>query len=210
MTLHRNEPGEHEITAVRANSPVRLMEKFYFEVEIIACKTDCLGIGFGYQKCELHRMPGWDDNTWGLHADDGGLFHGYGWPREADDDWTYTTGDVIGCCIDSAQRKATFTKNGIGLGESSFLLPRSRQNKRGNQLCAKTNLTLFACVGTCFTGITGRVFPMVALGVGDMVVGNFGNVKDAPFRYPDGRNWVHTSEEVIEQVDRSSRDEDEE
>lgn len=67
-------------------------------------------------------MPGWESDTWGLHADDGGLCHASGWPKEGEEDWTYTNGDVIGCCIDFARRKAIFTKNGVVRGESSPLL----------------------------------------------------------------------------------------
>jgi hypothetical protein len=40
MTVYRDYASEEEIMAVRANNPVRLGEKFYFEIEIEICVTD--------------------------------------------------------------------------------------------------------------------------------------------------------------------------
>ncbi|CRG83432.1 Ankyrin-1 [Talaromyces islandicus] len=167
LTLYRDHPSEEEMTAVRANNPVRMGEKFYFEVEIVTCVTNCVGVGFCRKNCNLYRMPGWESDTWGVHADDGGLFHGSGWPKIRGEYWAYTSGDVIGCCIDFARRKAAFTKNGSVVS------------------------------GACFAAITGRVFPMVTLGVGDRVVANFGDAKGMPFRYPSGRDWAYTDEVEI-------------
>ncbi|KAL4874743.1 hypothetical protein BJY04DRAFT_224723 [Aspergillus karnatakaensis] len=145
-------------------------------------------------------MPGWDDNTWGLHADGGTFFHRDGWPKDSDHGRTYTTGDVIGCCIETAERKAAFTKNGIVLGEPwSPLNSQTNDNNPTNKLgWSPSN------IGARFTGVTSRVFPVVALGSGNKVTGNFGNARDKPFRYPEGANWVHTAETEIEAVDRLS------
>lgn len=85
-------------------------------------------------------MPGWESDTWGLHADNGRLFHDGSRRHEEgetkeDEDWTYTTGDVIGCCIDFAQRKAAFTKNGVIRGESKvhFLIYRQPHRTTSNR-----------------------------------------------------------------------------
>lgn len=80
-----------------------------------------LGIGFGHQDCDLNAMPGWRENTWGYHADDGGFFHADGWRLVEKSEWMYDTGDVIGCCIDLGQRKAFYTKNGLDIGKSARL-----------------------------------------------------------------------------------------
>lgn len=49
---------------------------------------------------------------------------------------------------------------------------------------------------------------MVTLGVGDKVVANFGDAKDVPFRYPEGKDWEHTDEFEIVSVDSYPRDEE--
>lgn len=62
----------------------------------------------------LHRLPGWEPNSYGYHGDDGHIYHGegkgklYGHP--------FGTGDVIGVCVDRVQRRLSFYKNGMACG----------------------------------------------------------------------------------------------
>ncbi|GES57670.1 hypothetical protein ATEIFO6365_0001095900 [Aspergillus terreus] len=111
----RRDQGESP-AAILADHPVPSLSRFYFEVEILKRSSDMLGIGFGHRDCDVNTMPGWRQNTWGYHADDGGFFHADGWRLVERSEWMYDTGDVIGCCIDLGQRKAFYTKNGLDIG----------------------------------------------------------------------------------------------
>jgi SPRY domain len=61
----------------------------------------------------LHNT-GWDKNSFGYHGDDGNMFcsSGTGQPYGP----TFTTGDVIGCCLNLIDGTCFYTKNGINLG----------------------------------------------------------------------------------------------
>lgn len=58
----------------------------------------------------LTWQPGWDSASWGYHGDDGHVFHASGWGES----WgpTFTTDDVIGCCLDFQRKLIFYTKNG--------------------------------------------------------------------------------------------------
>ncbi|KAF0441704.1 SPRY-domain-containing protein [Gigaspora margarita] len=62
--------------AVRANYPISPQCKlFYFEVDIInEGENKQIGIGFCDKVVSLNGMPGWYNNSWGYHGDDGKLF----------------------------------------------------------------------------------------------------------------------------------------
>jgi len=101
------------------------------------------GIGFSHREVSLSRLPGWEDNSWGYHDDDGRAFCCLGTGESFGP--TFTTGDVVGCGVDytgagpekegkersreSAAGKKTegeggrvfFTKNGDMLGELDML-----------------------------------------------------------------------------------------
>ena len=57
---------------------------------------------------------GWEANSYGYHGDDGNVFRcsGSGTPYGP----KFTTGDVIGCCINFVDKNCFFTKNGNSLG----------------------------------------------------------------------------------------------
>lgn len=93
------------------------------------------GIGFSHRTVSLSRLPGWEDNSWGYHGDDGRAFCCLGTGETFGP--TFTTGDVIGCGIDWTNAgppgkdrerakdgdkkgggRAFFTKNGEFLGRS--------------------------------------------------------------------------------------------
>ncbi|KAH8898480.1 hypothetical protein GQ53DRAFT_742501 [Thozetella sp. PMI_491] len=57
-------------------------------------------------------MPGWEQDAWGYHGDDGGMFHKWWMTREFSKNDTYGTGQVIGCYIDTVHGTARFTKDG--------------------------------------------------------------------------------------------------
>ena len=64
----------------------------------------------------MYRMPGWDQNSHGYHADDGNFFNGSGMGTEFGP--TCTDGDRMGCGVDfstdhsSSYVNVFFTKNG--------------------------------------------------------------------------------------------------
>lgn len=88
---------------------------YYFEVKVISKGRDgYIGVGLSADRIPLNRLPGWDTNSFGYHGDDGNVFTDSG----SGDKYgpTFTTGDVIGCCLNLTNRSIFFTKNGANLG----------------------------------------------------------------------------------------------
>ena len=70
-------------------------------------------MGLSDYKVKLNRLPGWDENSYGYHGDDGNIFAASGSGQAYGP--TFTTGDVIGCCFNLAEKQIFFTKNGENL-----------------------------------------------------------------------------------------------
>ena len=94
----------------------------YFEYEILdKGQKSAIGIGVGEHKYPLDRMPGWNRNAIGYHADDGRLFHQDGFGRAYGP--VCTTGDRMGCGIEFSAELSPgyvnvfFTKNGKMVGQ---------------------------------------------------------------------------------------------
>ncbi|PKC12257.1 SPRY-domain-containing protein [Rhizophagus irregularis] len=110
--------GKNDIdaAAIRANHPMPPQcGLFYFEVDVISKGKDgFIGIGFCSKIVPLNRLPGWENDSWGYHGDDGHSFccSGTGKPYGP----TFTTGDTIGCCLNFRDGTAFYTKNGKHLG----------------------------------------------------------------------------------------------
>ena len=66
-------------------------------------------MGLSDYKVKLNRLPGWDENSYGYHGDDGST-----WAAVSKKTFgpTFTTGDVIGCCFNLVEKQIFFTKNG--------------------------------------------------------------------------------------------------
>lgn len=95
---------------------------YYFEVKIVSKGRDgYMGVGLSAQGVNLNRLPGWDNNSYGYHGDDGHCFcsSGTGQPYGP----TFTTGDVIGCGVNLIDNSCFFTKNGHHLGTAFRDLP---------------------------------------------------------------------------------------
>ena len=81
----------------------------------------------------MNRMPGWDQNSCGYHADDGNLYHERGSGTTFGP--TCTDGDRMGCGVDfsadygSGYVDVFFTKN----GEQVRRKERESNNKKGKR-----------------------------------------------------------------------------
>jgi hypothetical protein len=111
--------NDSDAGTVRANHPISpSCGIFYFEVYIVSKGRDgYIGIGICTSVMQLTRLPGWERNTFGYHGDDGNLFRGSGTGKPYGP--TYTTADVVGCCVNFINNTLFFTKNGIPLGEAA-------------------------------------------------------------------------------------------
>lgn len=72
----------------------------------------------------IYIAAGWDKHSYGYHGDDGHSFcsSGTGQPYGP----TFTTGDVIGCCVNLINNTCFYTKNGHSLGtENNAAMQRS-------------------------------------------------------------------------------------
>ncbi|KAJ7748469.1 SPRY-domain-containing protein [Mycena maculata] len=108
--------GDKDAAAVRTTHPIPpACGIYYYEVEIL-CKGNKghISIGFAAKDVKLTRLPGWEQNSWGYHGDDGRSFatEKNGTPFGP----TFGTGDTIGCGIDFSTYQAFFTKNGTLIG----------------------------------------------------------------------------------------------
>jgi hypothetical protein len=86
-------------------------------------------------------MPGWDDETWGYHGDDGGLFHGESDQMLARGNDLFGQGDVLGCYIDPFRRIAIFTKNGKVMRKWKEFF-RSTAQKQANLMLVSCSIRL--------------------------------------------------------------------
>lgn len=73
-----------------------------------------IAVGLSSYSCNLKSLPGWELNSYGYHGDDGKLYIGNGQGSAYGN--TFTTGDVIGCCINFIENNLFFTKNGTNAG----------------------------------------------------------------------------------------------
>ncbi|XP_066923576.1 ran-binding protein 9-like [Clytia hemisphaerica] len=88
---------------------------YYFEVKVISKGRDgYIGVGLCAHGVNTSKLPGWEKDSYGYHADDGHSFcasaagEAYG-P-------TFTTGDIIGCGLNLINKTCFYTKNGVNLG----------------------------------------------------------------------------------------------
>ncbi|RHZ59500.1 hypothetical protein Glove_363g32 [Diversispora epigaea] len=111
-------PGrnDREAAAIRTNHSIPSQcGIFYFEIDIISKgREGYIGIGFCTKQVSLNRLPGWENDSWGYHGDDGCTFCSPGSGKYYGP--KFTTGDTIGCCLNFRDGTAFFTKNGENLG----------------------------------------------------------------------------------------------
>lgn len=118
-------PGKNhkDAASVRTDFPIpATCGIYYFEIKIISKGRDgYMGIGLSKADVHLNRLPGWDKNSYGYHGDDGHSFCCSGTGQNYGP--TFTTGDVIGCCVNLIENTCFYTKNGYNLGVAFRDLP---------------------------------------------------------------------------------------
>ncbi|KAJ7456433.1 concanavalin A-like lectin/glucanase domain-containing protein [Mycena latifolia] len=110
--------GDKDAAAARTTHPIPpACGIYYYEVDILSKgNKGHISIGFAGKDVRLSRLPGWEQNSWGYHGDDGCTFAAEknGTPFGP----TFGTGDTIGCGIDFSTYQAFFTKNGTLIGSA--------------------------------------------------------------------------------------------
>ncbi|KAF7367389.1 Ran-binding protein [Mycena sanguinolenta] len=110
--------GDKDAAAARTTHPIPpACGIYYYEVDILSKgNKGHISIGFAGKDVRLSRLPGWEQNSWGYHGDDGCSFAAEknGTPFGP----TFGTGDTIGCGIDFSTYQAFFTKNGTLIGSA--------------------------------------------------------------------------------------------
>ncbi|CAI8038699.1 Ran-binding protein 9 [Geodia barretti] len=80
-----------------------------------------MGIGLSTSGVNLNRLPGWEKQSYGYHADDGCVFSSSGTGQAYGP--TFTTGDTVGCGFNLVERSIFYTKNGINIGTAVSEVP---------------------------------------------------------------------------------------
>jgi hypothetical protein len=138
-----------------------------------------IGIGFTGPKVPLHRIPGWEPDSYAYHGDDGNTFsnspHGKAYGDK------FGTLDVIGCGVNFRTNTAFFTKNGQKL-----------------RMCVpSTNLNLLTYAEEAFRDLKPNVqyYPTVGMRrTNDTLRANFGQ---EPFAF-DIDNEVQKEKALIQ------------
>lgn len=81
---------------------------------ILGCRM--IGIGFSSPKASVERLPGWEQESWAYHGDDGKSFIGESQGQGRPYGPTFGVGDTVGCGVNFSTGSAFFTKNGNFLG----------------------------------------------------------------------------------------------
>mmetsp|Transcript_30548 Transcript_30548/g.51156 ORF Transcript_30548/g.51156 Transcript_30548/m.51156 type:complete len:364 (+) Transcript_30548:94-1185(+) len=78
--------------------------------------SECIAVGLATRSfLPRKRMPGWDNESFGYHSDDGAIFHGRG-KQLAKFGPRFGYHDIIGCGFDHKKRTIFYTLNGKMLG----------------------------------------------------------------------------------------------
>ncbi|RWA07519.1 hypothetical protein EKO27_g7586 [Xylaria grammica] len=117
--LRTTREQDHEICGIRADHPMPTQAGiYYFEVTLLPKRREestTVCVGFVAKNVSLSRPPGWEQDSWGYHGDDGEIYSG-GNVGKKYQDTTFSAGDVIGCGVNFRTAQAFFTKNGHYLG----------------------------------------------------------------------------------------------
>ncbi|RAK77129.1 uncharacterized protein BO72DRAFT_378355 [Aspergillus fijiensis CBS 313.89] len=111
---------DHEAAAVRADNPMPPQcGIYYFEITVLSKpKEGMIGIGFSSKKASMERLPGWEQESWAYHGDDGKSFFGESQGQGRQYGPTFGANDTVGCGVNFSTGCAFFTKNGVFLGNA--------------------------------------------------------------------------------------------
>ncbi|KAL4743042.1 hypothetical protein BDV11DRAFT_202260 [Aspergillus similis] len=111
---------DHEAASVRADHPMPPQcGIYYFEITIHSKpKEGMIGIGFSNNKASVERLPGWEQESWAYHGDDGKSFFGENQGQGRQYGPTFGVNDTVGCGVNFSTGCAFFTKNGVFLGNA--------------------------------------------------------------------------------------------
>ncbi|TNY17288.1 competence/damage-inducible protein CinA [Rhodotorula diobovata] len=175
--------GDRDAAAVRANRPVPPQAGvYYYEVQVLdKGVSGYIGIGLSDRSVPLGRLPGWEDKSYGYHADDGRAFCSQGNGEEFGP--TFTTMDTVGCGIDwtgagppRGDKERSPRVSGAGRGAAHK--DRADADKGGGRVFFTKNGEF---LGYAFCGLQGKLYPTVGLRTPNEAVRvNFGA---APFRF---------------------------
>jgi hypothetical protein len=144
---------DHEAAALRADYPMPPQcGIYYFEIKIESKpKEGMIGIGFSSTKASVERLPGWEQESWAYHGDDGKSFFGESQGQGRAYGPTFGVGDTVGCGVNFSTGSAFFTKNGVFLG--THPINRKCRNlkeeltEEGNAFHDLRNVKLYPSVG---------------------------------------------------------------
>ncbi|GAA5906900.1 uncharacterized protein JCM6883_005723 [Sporobolomyces salmoneus] len=167
--------GDRDAAAVRANRPIPTETgMYYFEVEVLnKGLSGYIGVGLSHRSVSLSRLPGWEQLSYGYHADDGRAFccQGTGEPFGP----TFSTGDVVGCGIDwtdAGGERGKKERDGSKKGKE-----KSKEKGSGRVFYTKNGIFL----GYAFSNLSGNLYPTIGLRTpNESVRVNFGQ---APFKF---------------------------
>ena len=86
-----------------------------------------IGIGFSSRKASVERLPGWEQESWAYHGDDGKSFFGESQGQGRQYGPTFGANDTVGCGVNFSTGCAFFTKNGVFLGTSMLAASQWRE-----------------------------------------------------------------------------------
>ncbi|KKZ67732.1 hypothetical protein EMCG_06599 [[Emmonsia] crescens] len=111
---------DHEAASCRADHPMPPQcGIYYFEVTILSKPKDgMICVGFTSNKASLERLPGWEQESWAYHGDDGRTFFGETQGQGKVYGPKYSVNDTIGCGVNFSTSTAFFTRNGVCLGNA--------------------------------------------------------------------------------------------
>ncbi|GAA5881478.1 hypothetical protein JCM8547_005208 [Rhodosporidiobolus lusitaniae] len=167
--------GDRDAAAIRANRPIPPQTGvYYFEVTVVdKGVSGYIGIGLSHRSVPISRLPGWEENSYGYHADDGHAFccQGTGEPFGP----TFTTGDVVGCGVD-------WTNAGPPQGPLERSGPKGAESQKMNAAGGRLFFTKNGkFLGYAACNLEGRLYPTVGLRTPhESVRVNFGS---EPFRF---------------------------